>query len=147
VKCIGEESAGVKRVRELAAQGHFPGTDFVIVLAGVNDLASGRSVSTVTSGLTQIYDMAHSVGATVIAVTLTPWLGHSKGGKLSQETHEVNTWIRNQSSADIVVESSTLGHAGYLIPSYNAGDGLHLNQTGQQALADTVMHQSFGIVA
>jgi len=147
IQCIGEESAGVKRVQQLATQGYLPGADYVIVLVGVNDLASGRSISTIISGLEKIYDLAHSVGAKVIAVTLTPWLGHSKGGKLNQETRDVNSWIRNQSNADIVVETTTLGHAGYLLPDYNAGDGLHLSAAGQRALANAVVGQTFGGVA
>jgi lysophospholipase L1-like esterase len=116
----------------------------LVVLAGVNDLASGRSVDTVISNLQQIYGLASAEGVRVIALTLTPWGNHPKGSMLQYETDLVNDWIRFNSPADVVVDTSPLSDGTDAAhPALVGADGLHLNTTGQKALAQEVYLQGF----
>ncbi len=126
----------LRRVR-----GQLTGYDTVVVLAGVNDLASGRGTVVVVEGLAGLYREARRGGARVVAVTLTPWRG------AGPETEMVNQWIRGGAVglADGVVDTSELGDAsGRLLPQYSAADGLHLNAAGQQALGDLIARSFAG---
>jgi lysophospholipase L1-like esterase len=110
----------------------------VVVLAGVNDLASGHSSERVIKNLHIIYTTLRSKGARVIGVTLTPW------NERPQATMEINDWIRFASPADAIVNTAPMsdGH-GNLHPDLDSGDGLHLNTQGQVALAMVVYNQGF----
>lgn len=113
----------------------------VVVLAGVNDIASGRGVLTVTHNLDSIYSYIHNSGARVIAVQLTPWYSYKYNPDWQSQTEEVNQWIA-ASSADFVVSTYELGDfQSRLLDQYSAGDGLHLNQQGSQKLAQLVIQQ------
>ena len=110
----------------------------VVVLAGVNDLASGRSVETVKSNLSWIYEMIIAAGAIPVAVQLTPWATHTKGRTLIAETLSVNAWIQSRSGIRWVNTSSLGDGETRLKSEYNAGDGLHLTSAGKQLLAELI---------
>lgn len=113
----------------------------LVVLAGVNDIASGRSLDATIQELEDIYLLAQIRGIRVTAVLLTPWAGHVLGKKSSMQdkTAELNDWIRFMSSANRVVDTQSLGDsAGRLRPEYDRGDGLHMSPEGQRALAALV---------
>ena len=142
VRCLGAPGEGVAKFLPLAGEGRLVGADYVIVLGGVNDLASGRSLEHIKQHLSKIYSTAHQYGAEVIAVTLTPWGGHYKGKKLNWETQELNKWIIYQAPVEYVVDSQGLGdETGYLQSQYGAGDGLHLSPAGQTALGQMIYNQ------
>jgi len=108
----------------------------VIVFGGVNDLASGRSFSTITGELSKMYERIRAAGARPVAVLVAPWKGDVA------KTAAVNQWIRESGVAH--VETWRLGSAeGRLLPSYNAGDGVHLNGAGQKALGKMIKEQAF----
>ena len=111
----------------------------LVVLAGVNDLASGRGPGVVIDNLADIYAEARARGVRVVAVTLTPWAGHFQGGLRAVETSEVNQWIQYESRADVAIRTQDLGdNFGALKSWYDSGDGLHLNSAGQAALGHLV---------
>lgn len=117
--------------------------DVVVVLAGVNDLASGRTPDAIAANLSEIYRRIHEAGAAVVAVHLTPWACHSKGQHLVAETDAVNQMI-DISEAEAVVPTAELGNAyGCLLSEYGGADGLHLTAAGQRKLAELVYYYGF----
>jgi hypothetical protein len=118
----------------------------VVVLAGVNDLASGHSAAHVISNLNSIYLQIAVAAprARIIGVTLTPWGSHSKGKSLQLETTQVNHWILYSAPIDEAIDTTALGDGGgNLHPDLDSGDGLHLSKQGQIALAWAVYGQGF----
>jgi len=144
VDCVGYVGEGAQAISTKVGKAILAGADDVIVLAGVNDLASGRGVQGTVSGLDKIYQKGRASGARVIAVHLTPWAGHSKGSQLQTETWKVNAWMAKYPSVEMVVETQELGDAGVLYPEYGAGDGLHLSEAGQDKLAEIIFSQVYG---
>jgi lysophospholipase L1-like esterase len=113
--------------------------DVVVVLAGVNDLASGRSVSTAKEWLQRTYDEAIAAGARVVAVELLPWAGHPVGAKKVAETEALNLWIRQLDGilGTRVVSTTSMGD-GLGRSLYAGSDGLHLTRAGNEKLAQLV---------
>lgn len=145
VKAFGYVGKGTAYIREKLDEALAWHPDDLVVLAGTNDLASGRGVETVISNLSEIYEAAHQQGARVVAVTLVPWGGCAAGADKIEETEEVNDWIWFNSGADAVVDTSSLGDGtGALHPDLARPDNLHLNETGQRALAQEVYLQALG---
>lgn len=110
----------------------------VVVLAGVNDLASGRPSETVKGNLNEMYREIEAAGAKPIGVQLTPWRGHVNGAKYQAQTLSVNAWIQSQGGVRWVNTGSLGSDNGTLKADYNGGDGLHLSAEGQRALASMV---------
>lgn len=110
----------------------------VVILAGVNDLASGRGAEVVKTNLNEMHRAVESAGAKPVAVELTPWRGNVGGDKYQAETASVNGWIRSSSGAK-VVRTGSLGYSnGVLKPENDSGDGLHMSADGQRALAAVI---------
>jgi lysophospholipase L1-like esterase len=127
----------------------------IVVLGGVNDIASGRTAETVIENLKAIKTLAESRGAHVIFLTITPWRGYTVPGSTPERpgsswteekqarTDAVNAWIRTQRYIDTAV---VLGTGQYLKQEFRhdtsngkqIGDLLHPNNAGDQALADAV---------
>lgn len=113
----------------------------VVVLAGVNDLASGRGPDVVKLNLNEMYRATEAIGAKPVAVELTPWRGNVGGAKYQGETLSVNVWIQTGSGA-MRVKTDSLGDAnGRLRSDYDSGDGLHMSADGQRALAALIAHR------
>lgn len=145
VDCHGWVGQGAKAVNDRVTDRALSQADDVIVLAGVNDLASGRGVDYTIEALERIYQRARRLGARVIAVQLTPWAGHARGRHHYWETEELNNWIRKSPSVEVTVGTGALGDsAGFLLPQYDRGDGLHLSRVGQQRLGELIFEQVYG---
>ena len=144
VTCQGYVGFGAKVISSHVTEAVADGPTDVVILAGVNDLAAGRSTSHVMIYLEHIYSVVRDSGARVVGVGLTPWTGHSKGGKLQSETAEINAWIAAHPLVDAYVDPRDLGDSqGYLHPGYSS-DGLHLSVEGQWALGQLIAEQAFG---
>jgi lysophospholipase L1-like esterase len=136
---VGRNSAhALEQARTaLTRQGHF---SHVVVLTGVND--GDRPASFTKTNLTQIYQLAKSMGAQVIAVSETPFRGYSgwTSGAQTRQNAVVGFLVtqRGGGYADRVVDAwtqfSDTERPGYLAPRYAAPDGLHLNSDGQRFL-------------
>ena len=148
VTCRGLPGQGIGSIL-LDLKTKYPGTSLskftdVVVLAGVNDIASGRSVTTITHNLTTTYNFIKGAGSRVVAVQLTPWYGYKYRADWEQKTKAVNSWIADSLLPDAVVTTYDLGDfQGRLLSHFTSGDGLHLNQAGSQMLASLVMQQGF----
>jgi lysophospholipase L1-like esterase len=122
----------------------------VVLLAGVNDIASTHTVQRVIADLQAAWDYYHAQGARVIAVKLTPWFGYTKyfgaDKKTAQPfrdvTNAVNAYIDARrgmkGGPDAVVETAPMGDKnGALKKEYSAG-GLHMSNAGKKALGALV---------
>jgi lysophospholipase L1-like esterase len=109
----------------------------VVILGGVNDLASGVGWRKTSERLAATWKDARP--ARVVAVTVLPWACYSK--YKADDTAKLNTFIlgaQGQSfGPDVVVNTRPLGDdAGCL---RNTRDKLHPDAIGQQLLAESVM--------
>jgi lysophospholipase L1-like esterase len=126
---------------------HGPGD--AIVLAGINDIASGRSLSTIQANLAATYSHLKAQGYRVIAVTLTPWGGYSRfTPAMGEKQRQLNAWLRTKPEGvdcvvDVYPHFSTPN--GVLLSQYDSGDHLHLNNVGQVELGREIARQAYGL--
>jgi lysophospholipase L1-like esterase len=131
--------------RDVLAQ---PGARWVIFSDDpINDLGSTSpppSSDQLIAGAKQLVTRAHQQGLKFLCSTLTPYKGAGYWTQQGETAREAfNAFVRSASSGcDGVVDQDVATHdpadpARYL-PAYDAGDHLHPNEAGLQAIADAV---------
>jgi lysophospholipase L1-like esterase len=137
-----------KRLPEVLAQR----PRYVIVQAGVNDLASGRSLKHTQTWLAKMHAEVRAAGARVVAVPVLPWAAYldrrrfrPRKRALLRDTRALNAWLAREHAAgriDVLVDVSELddGH-GRLKAGFARRDGLHLNAAGQTQLGRLIAAQ------
>jgi len=145
---LAESGASLWRIVNLV-RGRLTSYDTVVILGGVNSL--DRGFADQQAALIELYRAARDQKADcqVIAVTMTPWRGHSSWTPERDEVRaRLSAWQLGGASGfvDAAVDSmAALGDAeGRLRREYDSGDGLHLNAAGQQALGDAIA-RVFGV--
>lgn len=121
-----------------------PGARWLIVLAGINDLAGGKTMAgDLIAAYEQIIIRAHACGLRVYGATITPCGGSNylkPGGE--EERKKVNEWIRTGGAFDAVLDWDSVvrnpDHPENLLPAADCGDHLHLSDEGCKMLADAV---------
>lgn len=131
IRCVSYPGNGVKDIHDQSAEAiaSFKPTT-VVVLAGVNDLASGRGVPYTTAALDALYRDLNSRGIAVVAVKLTPWREHRVGRNKQDETNGVNEFIRRHPIPAKIVSTNTIEGL--------ARDKLHLTRRGGVELGQLV---------
>ena len=131
--------------RDVIAQ---PGVGWVIFSDDpINDLGSSNnrpSGAQLIAGLQQLISRAHQAGIKFLCSTLTPFEGAgywTSAGETGRE--QVNAFIRSAGSGcDGIVDQDTAthdpAHPTKYLPAYDAGDHLHPNEAGLQAIANAV---------
>lgn len=124
-----------------------PGVRWVIFSDDpINDLGGGNppSAAQLITGLQQLIGRAHTAGISFLCSTLTPFQGAGYWTQKGEDGRQaVNTFIRGAGSGcDGVIDQDTATHdpaapTRYL-PAYDAGDHLHPNEAGLQAIANAV---------
>lgn len=121
------------------------GVTTVIWLEGVNDLlmSPNATVEQLTGGYREVIDRLHAQGLRVLLGTLTPAGGNSSAPPGFDDARQaVNTWIRQESPADGVVDFDAAvrdpADPSRINPAYDGSDHLHFNLAGYQAMADAV---------
>ncbi|MFI0720956.1 GDSL-type esterase/lipase family protein [Streptomyces sp. NPDC021224] len=118
----------------------------------INDLGAGNRPSgdQLIAGLQQLITRAHQAGISFLCSTLTPFQGSGGWTQQGEDARaQINAFVRGAGSGcDGVVDQDTATHdpanpARYL-PAYDAGDHLHPNEAGLQAIADAVDLSLFG---
>ena len=144
--------AGLARFdRDVLAQA---GVKYVVLLLGINDILfpgsftpASESVGahSVISGNRQLLARAHKKGIRVIGTTIPPiedaTFRHPEIHFFTPEKEsvrqEVNAWIRTGGEFDAVVDFDEVvrdpGHPARLLPLYDSGDHLHVNDAGNVA--------------
>lgn len=118
----------------------------VIIMGGTNDISRGinaKDVNTtiIESNLRAMYDEALDNGMTVIACTILPNDVFMPWQQVM--VREVNDWIRAQASdriiiADVNAAVRNPASPDNFNPAYKIEDGVHLNTTGHEAIANLV---------
>lgn len=126
--------------RDVVAQA---GVRTVVLLEGINDIGGSRGATDPADLIAvhrQFIQRAHQAGLKVIGATLTPFEGagyYTPEGEADRQA--LNTWIRTSGEYDGVVDfdKATRDPAApsKFLPAYDAGDHLHPNATGFQAMA------------
>jgi lysophospholipase L1-like esterase len=150
--------SGLQRFdRDVLAQA---GVKYVIVALGVNDILfpgsfipASESVSTqsLTSGYRQLIDRAHKKGVRVIGSTIppfehalfrNPFFGDFYTPEKERVRQEVNVWIRNSGAFDGVIDFDQAvrdpSHPTQVLPAYDSGDHLHVNDAGNAAQVNVI---------
>ena len=114
--------------------------DRIVVLGGINSILTPDIV---IRYLGKTYQVCHSRGMQVIAVTLTPWKNYSTWNEKQQHyTETVNDFIKSKPEgvkavADVYLP---LSDQSKLKEEYSL-DGLHPNETGQEVIGRTIYAQ------
>jgi lysophospholipase L1-like esterase len=121
------------------------GVTTVILLEGINDLSISpvATVDELIGGYRQLIERMHAHGLRVLLGTITP-AGGAEGVPADAEAKRqaVNTWIRDKSPADAVVDFDAVvrdpADPTRIAPQYDGGDHLHFNLAGYQAMGDAI---------
>ena len=132
-----------------------PGTRFVIVFEGINDIGDAEwlarpeediSADDLIAAFRQLIDRAHEHGLVVLGGTLTPSGGSEYQGFNSPIAEAkrvaVNKWILDGGAFDAVLDFDRAirdpADPTRLKPGYDSGDHLHPNDAGYQAMVDAI---------
>jgi lysophospholipase L1-like esterase len=122
----------------------------IVILGGINDMDERVPASWTIENLREVYQRAGAVGARVIAVTCLPWRGNLDWSAEEQrDLDEVNAWILSGADGlvDVTVDafSALESEPGSdrLDPLYRQPDRLHLNDAGQQRLAQAIFDAAY----
>lgn len=153
---IGE--AGLKRFeRDVLSQTK---VKYVILGLGVNDIlfpgsfvpaAEGVTSQDVILGYRQLIARAHKNGVRIIGTTIPPFERALFRNPLFENFYtleneksrqEVNAWIRNTSEFDGVIDFDAAvrdpNRPTQILPAYDSGDHLHVNDAGNVAQANAI---------
>lgn len=119
------------------------GVRSVIVFEGINDIGYDASAADMIDAYKKIIEASHQRGLKVIGATMTPFGSSSIWTAARGQTwQDVNDWIRTGGGFDAVIDfaaaTAAPGDPLTLDPVYDSGDGLHPNDTGTQAMADSI---------
>ena len=138
-----------------------PGVTHIVLLEGINDLgfsgarlgelslaepADVRTAEDLIAAYRQLISRAHARGVKLIGCTITPWEGADIRGYYSEAKEAtrqvVNQWIRTSHEFDGVIDFDAVlrdpNHPSRLLTRFASEDHLHPNDTGYQAMADTI---------
>lgn len=128
------------------------GLTSVIWLEGINDLGAGHAVNDIIAGYVNVVQRLHTAGIkVVVGCTLTSALlntGADGGPAVDANRKILNTYIRTPGNFDSIADfdaatfdPSTGGMQPQFVPNSSiggAGDNLHPNRAGYQAMANTI---------
>ncbi|HEY2432825.1 MAG TPA: SGNH/GDSL hydrolase family protein [Vicinamibacterales bacterium] len=131
--------------RDVIAQ---PGVTAVIVLEGINDIGQARqspspAAADLIAAHQQIIARAHAHGLRVYGATLTPFEGAAYWTPEGEaKRRQLNEWIRGGQGYDAVFDFDAAVHdpaqPTKTLLRFDAGDHLHLNAAGYEAVAGTI---------
>lgn len=132
--------------RDVLAQ---PGATHLIVYLGINDIGfatmAGEEARAeeLIAALRQIAERGHEAGLIVLGATITPFAGaayYSPEGEVTRQA--VNEWIRTGGAYDAVIDFDAVvrdpANPAHVLPAFDGGDALHINDAGFAAMADSI---------
>ncbi|WP_289026657.1 GDSL-type esterase/lipase family protein [uncultured Flavonifractor sp.] len=134
---IAEVSAGLDRIRELVEESdasEWAGKDTVYLLAGTNSstMYPDQFKEKYNALIAAINEKAQT-GITIVLTSLPPVVdnkGHSTGNRWIDSSNQSIQEIASANGFPVLDIWSKLQKNGSLDPSYDSGDGLHLNSAG-----------------
>ncbi len=144
--------------RDVLAQ---TGVTHLIVFEGINDIGlpamTGDTAEAVNAGdmiaaLRQLAERAHEQGIVAIGATITPCEGamyiSAEGEAIRQA---VNAWIRDGGAFDAVLDFDAVvqdpDNPASILPAFDSGDHLHINDAGYRAMAESIDLSLFAGIA
>ncbi|OKI00837.1 GDSL family lipase [Streptomyces sp. CB02923] len=136
-----------------------PGATHVLLNFGINDLGlpgmlglPPATADDLTAGFTELARRAHDAGLTVHAGTIGPFAGAVYPGHNTPEglatRRQVNDWIRSSGTFDSVFDVAPAvadpDRPDYIRAEFDCGDGMHLNDAGARAMAETIDLDALG---
>ena len=134
-----------------------PGISHIIVSVGLNDIGRPNSLGfggklwqgtqyparELLAAYRQLIARAHQHGLKIYGCTITPFGESFSHTSEKQKIHdEINAWILASSEFDAIIDfagaTADPHNPKALLPAYDMGDHVHLNQTGLQAMADAI---------
>lgn len=124
------------------------GATHVIVLEGINDIGAARQnpspgAGDLIAGHRQLIARAHARGLRIYGATLTPFEGaayFTMDGEGKRQA--LNEWIRTSKEYDGVIDFDAAvrdpKQPSKFLPEYHAGDNLHPNDAGFQAMGNAI---------
>lgn len=110
--------------------------DYVVVLAGVNDIYDGRSLQSIQRNLLEIYQQALQANIIPVAATVLPYNAASKLD--SSRIRELNIWIKNTArnlAIPFVDTFDAVADPNNSDRLRETPDGLHPGVTGYRSMA------------
>tara|TARA_A200000159_G_C7337911_1_gene345850 strand:+ start:2309 stop:3298 length:990 start_codon:yes stop_codon:yes gene_type:complete len=124
----------------------------IIILAGVNDIASGKGTDHIVTNLKEMYEKVRRAGVRIVAVQILPWHGRRSADGRHDITHEVNSWIKSyinslpeEEGHRVIVPIAMYSDdpSKYEINREFSGDRIHPNKKGKEMLARMIAEQGF----
>lgn len=128
-----------------------PGVKWLVVFEGINDISlHGQTDSAdpltgddLVAAYRQLIQRAHTHGIKVMGATITPQEGTRLGTENANAVRNTaNQWIRTGGAFDAIVDLDATvrdpGHFSRLRPDFDSGDHIHINDAGNQAMADAI---------
>ncbi|GAB2560311.1 GDSL-type esterase/lipase family protein [Nocardia heshunensis] len=125
-----------------------PGVTAVWANFGINDLilAGTATAEALIAGYTELAAKAHAAGLPIYANTIGPFGGAIYPGLAVAEgipvRRAVNEWLRDTDVFDAVFDVAAAvenpADRDFIRPDLDSGDGMHLNDAGARAMAETV---------
>lgn len=135
------------------------GLSAVVLLEGINDISSGASADAIIAGMKELVSRVKAKGLNIVGATITPSLtanGNSGTPDANARRQIVNTFIRTGGLFDAVadfdaatVDPNTGALREEFVPNSTvggAGDRLHPNRAGYQAMGNAVDLKTFAPV-
>ncbi len=124
------------------------GTKYVTVLLGINDIGLAAlnpndipTAAQIIAGHRQFITRARETGLKIYGCTLTP-AGYAAGSANEAIRSAINDFIRTPGNYDAVIDfdAATRNPTAptSLLPAYDSGDGLHPNDAGYDAMANSI---------
>ncbi|SCG62207.1 Lysophospholipase L1 [Micromonospora siamensis] len=132
------------------------GVRTVVTHLGINDIwMSDDSSEAIIATLRQLNQQVKARGLTSLVGTITPYEGNGGPGVWTPEKdatrQAVNAWLRGAGAAEFdgVIDFDAVlrdpERPSRLLPAYDAGDHIHPNDAGAQAMADAVPLRLLGL--
>lgn len=130
-----------------------PGVTHVLVHFGINDLGlpgmtgePSPTAAALIEGFETLARRAHAADLRILAATIGPFAGAIYPGISTPDglaaRREVNDWIRATDTFDAVFDVAAAvedpDSPDHIRPALDSGDGMHLNDDGAEAMANTV---------
>jgi lysophospholipase L1-like esterase len=122
-----------------------PDATHVVIMGGINDIASGSPAGELIDALFTLARRAAERGIQPVLGTITPFMGSKYESFRADGNEEVRSAVnhaitsqRDWPVADFANQLSQTGDPTLLAAPYNSGDGVHPGDAGARALADAI---------
>jgi lysophospholipase L1-like esterase len=145
-----------------------PRADSVVLMMGINDIGwpgtllvpegePAPSADAIIAGYKQLIARAHAADLQIFGATLTPFEDTFRGDPLfgyydeekEAKRQAVNEWIRTSGAFDGVIDFDAVtrdpDNPKHIRAEFDSGDHLHPQDTGYEAMADSIDLELFGV--